>query len=131
MRLYLKGTLSTNWRQIIRFDRVNMCPIIDGSDRRMKLFNHYRQLAFEMFPTLPRKCPVLAKEYRADDITVMSPYIVEILKDNNKFITLSLSEFPPNGIYRCVVKVYSDKDPIGMTYWYHAEVNVRLNEETY
>lgn len=81
-----------------------------------------------MFPSLPRKCPIMPQKVFLQNATIMSPEIVEEVK---KVINTYTASTLPNGVYRNVFKLYNEEDPLGFVFYYHLEIYFRLNDEIF
>lgn len=124
-RLFIKS--SSNWRQLIKLDRIVVCPILEGVNA-LPVLATFRDIIYSIVPTLPRKCPFTPMRLTLQNATIMSPEFVEHIKKLMNDITATLL---PNGVYRGVVKFYNDKDLQGFIIYYHIEVYFRLNDEVF
>lgn len=123
--MFLKA--SSTWRQLLKMDRLDLCNIVE-SKNIIPFLQLMKSIIYDKLPTLPRKCPIMPEIFNLSNITVMSPEMVDEIKK----ILSTLSSTPmPNGIYRTSIKLYNNDDPDGVFAYNHAQINFRLNEETF
>lgn len=115
----------------MKMTRIELCPLLDDFNIQSLFLRKMRDYLFDCIPTLPRKCPILPAEFRYENVTIVSPEIIEKFKSLFTFVTPTILGYPPNGVYRMMIKVYSPQDPTGWMLWIHAEVNVRLNDDRF
>lgn len=87
------------------------------SDYMLAVRNYYIQL----LPRFPRKCPIegnyTMKNVNVTIINESGDKFSHEDKIGEVFVTPKL----PNGIYRQVVKMYNDDDPVGFAMYWHIE----------
>lgn len=93
------------------------------------LFKNTLDLVFEKVPNMPRSCPILPGKYYNENLTIVSP---EMIEEYQKLIRLITDKgILPNGVYRNFLKYYSNDVPVGIAYYYNVEVNFRMNEDRF
>lgn len=83
-----------------------------------------RKLYFDGFKGMPQKCPMDPGKYYVQNFTIGGTYGDEM---NTKLSTTPL----PNGVYRHVIRIFTDNDPEGFVLYWHTEVNIRMNIEKF
>lgn len=81
----------------------------------MAIVEYFKNFLFELFPFLPRQCPISPGKYYGYNISIDSNFGTGI----NKFITPTIM---PNGVYRNVFKFQPDNDTEGVTIWIHRNI---------
>lgn len=130
-----------NWRQIINIKDVNFCEIAAGGNG-MSLFKAIIDFYKKVLPNLPSKCPVLPGKYSVKNATVsVSPKneFNMTMKDFQNRTVVPYQDMwaamsptlMPNGLYRSIVRVYNQQDPIGFSMYWVSEVNHRWNDQDF
>lgn len=76
-------------------------------------------------PSFPRKCPIKKGKYAASNISLVRG---DLSYAANSAITVGEL---PNGVYRHVINLFDDEDPVGATLWWHLLVNIRMNDDRF
>lgn len=129
------------WRLIIKFDRIDMCSIMNGA-KMIPAVNMFIDETLSRFPSMPKKCPympgkyysnITLKDYRDDPtINMTADEIKEYKKTQNKLsFDLVTSALSPNGIYRSFIKVFNEDDANIFTISYQEDYYIRLNDENF
>lgn len=120
--LYKSGV---SWRQIIRLEKIKVCNFLSGSNMFQFLIavrDGYNTLAP---PSFPRKCPIKKGKYSASNISLVRG---DLSYAANRAMTVGEL---PNGLYRHVISLSDDEDPVGATLWWHLLVNIRMNDDKF
>jgi hypothetical protein len=101
----------------------------------------FRSEMAERYPELPFVCPILPGKYYAFNSTKrigqeevnltideFKEYKKSMPKTAEDFITSTIF---PNGIYRNVIRLFTDEDPIGFAVFWQSERYIRLNDENF
>jgi hypothetical protein len=118
---------SSQWRQLIKFDRIDACSILKGINV-IPFLKSVKDMFFRIAPNLPKVCPVMPQTLSLVDAIIVSPQLMEEYKI--LFGTMSATLIP-NGVYRNVGKCYTDKDPEGFLFYAHSEIYFRLNDDVF
>lgn len=127
----------TNWRQILKFEKVDGCLLAKGIN--MPFLVKLKERYDEAFPNLPRNCPIKVQSYVAQNISVIENQISEFNMTLEDFqsskdfsvIKMMTPKLLPNGIYRHSLRVFNDDDMIGMGIFVQLEINHRMNDEEF
>lgn len=125
-RLFLKSS-HASWRQLIKVDRIDVCFILAGVNV-IPMLKSATELIYMVVPSLPRKCPIMPGKISAVNATIMSPEIVERFK---KIINSFTASLLPNGVYRGVIKYYTEEGSLAFLLYYHGEIYFRMNDDVF
>jgi hypothetical protein len=126
----------------MKFDNIDACGLLKGLNTS-PFFAAVMDLYKSFFPNLPSTCPIPIGKYSVDNVTiVMNPkYELNMTYEDHmkqsedqlhvRFNKALSSDFFPNGVYRHIVKLYNEKDPIGVTVSWFFEINHRMNDEVF
>lgn len=115
---------TTTWRQYVKLDRIDICNIFRGGSDVIPYLATVRKSYMAEFTSLPRNCPIEPGKYYATNVSMGDTY-------GNQMNEAMTSTPLPNGIYRHVIRIHNDDDPVGFVLYWHIEVNIRMNEETF
>lgn len=114
--MFHKSPIGIYWRQIIKFDRIDVCQLLGGLNNNfIPLVADFREILFTLCPFLPRGCPMKVGKYYGYNLTMKSEYGESLHKRMSP-------NAMPNGQYRTVLKFFNDDDTTGASFWYHEEM---------
>lgn len=88
------------------------------------MLNMGKKYYVDKFPNLPHRCPIKPGKYYAENITIFDDNNQDAGSYNitQEFTQGSLA----NGVYRHVVKLHTEDDPVGFMLYWHLEYYDRL-----
>lgn len=132
-----------SWRQIVSLDNIDICALANGF-KTIPFLDAFRTYVKKTYPGIPFYCPIKPGSYYAPPVVMPTHYMNysdsqnmtfdEIRRKNENAGDLGSSFTPnllPNGLYRHIIKLYNDLDPIGFCIYWHNEHYVRLNEDNF
>lgn len=76
-------------------------------------------------PYFPRKCPIKKGKYSISNMSLSRRDLASTVNG-----AMTVGELP-NGVYRHVINLSDDEDPLGATLWWHLLVNIRMNDDRF
>lgn len=114
----IKPPNGQSWRQYMRFDKVDPCALARGVETN-DYYKAFHDNYFKIFPGLPQKCPIVPGNYSMKNVTIVDE--TGDKSSNQDISSLYLTPKLPNGIYRNVIRMYNDDDPVGFSLYWHIE----------
>lgn len=109
---------SQSWRQIVKLDRVDPCALMKGAESN-NLIKSIVVFYREQFVGFPKKCPFNPGNYSIKNMTVIDDSEDNFSRESTMFN--SITPKLPNGIFRHVIRIWNDKDPLGFTLFWHVQ----------
>lgn len=116
---------SNTWRQIISIDKIDACAVLSGINT-FPFFTSFLEGYYNVFPKFPKKCPFSSGKYYVENVTIVGEHGTPF---NKVLESLSPTQIP-NGVYRTVVKFYTDAEFFGSV-MYNMEFYDKMNEDRY
>lgn len=95
----------TNWRQIIKVDKVDLCDFYKNGNK-LPFIGDGMHYFLDLIPNAPRGCPILPGEYYTHNISLGTAEQVASEPESFRFGF-------PNGVYKHTITIYNDEDPMG------------------
>lgn len=124
----IKPTTGLSWRQYLKLDRIDPCGITAGLDN-IQFLKASKDYYFEKFPQMPKKCPIESGKYYANNVTIVNNIDLNFTRpeETSQFLGPSF----PNGVYRHVLRMFTDKDPVGFTLYWHIDRYDSMGEDRF
>lgn len=106
-----------------------MCDFFAGSNL-FQYLGEARKYYFNIAPPslVPRKCPILPGKYFVTNLSLTSGLNSGKAEEMNRALTPTEL---PNGLYRHVIKLFNDEDPVGSVIYWHTNINIRMNDDKF
>lgn len=134
-RGFIKPHLGTSWRQILKFDKINVCASINiaktGSVGNSDILKAFWKEYYETFHGLPDKCPIERGKYFVRNQTVYNSNDNDYASSHQSDLENTMTPKFPNGIYRHIIRFYNDEDAEGFSAFWHVDRYDKMGEDRF